>query len=73
MAFVKKQAKQAEPESRKPDFVARCKQSPQSDFWITVGAAWSFKDGTGYSVKLHSIPTNWDGDFILLPPKVDEK
>ena len=61
-----------EPEKRKPELVARCKQSPESDFWVTIGAAWSTKlDGgkTGYSVKLHIVPVNWDGDFLLMPPK----
>ena len=61
-----------EPEKRKPEFVARCKQSPESDFWVTIGAAWTAKlaDGkTGYSVKLHTVPTRWDGDFLLMPPK----
>lgn len=58
-------------EKRKPDLVARCKQSPDSDFWITIGAAWTAKigDGTGYSVKLHTVPTHWNGDFLLMPPK----
>ena len=58
-------------EKRKPDLVARCKQSPDSDFWITIGAAWTAKigDGTGYSVRLHMIPTNWNGDLLLMPPK----
>ena len=68
---VKKQDVKDEP--RKPDFVARAKQSPDSDFWMNIGVAWSFKDGKpGFSVKLHSIPTNWDGDLILLPPLPDK-
>ena len=64
---TKKQEVKDEP--RKPDFVVRAKQSPESEFWMNVGVSWSFKDGKlGFSVKLHSIPTNWDGDLILLPP-----
>ena len=57
--------KEKEPEKRKPDFVVRCKQSPDSDFWQTIGAAWSadINGKTGYSVRLHLIPTNWDGSF----------
>ena len=69
-------AKKHEPkdEPRKPDFVVRAKQSPDSEFWMNVGVAWSFKDDKpGFSVKLHSIPTNWDGDLILLPPLPDRE
>ena len=34
-----------------------------------IGAAWTFKEGEGYVVRLTSIPTQWDGSFILVPPK----
>lgn len=64
-------SKKEEPEKRKPDLIARAKQSPDSDFWITIGAAWTAKigDKEAYSVKLHTAPINWDGDFLLMPPK----
>ena len=71
MSNLKKPAK-AEPEARKPTLIARCKQSPDSDFWVTIGAAWPADLGggkTGFSVKLHTVPTRWDGDFLLMPPK----
>lgn len=57
-------------EKRQPDFVCRTKQSPGSDFWVTIGAAWSadINGKTGYTVKLHTIPTSWDGSFLLMPP-----
>ena len=42
----KKQAK-PEPEARKPTLIARCKQSPDSDFWVTIGAAWPADLGGG--------------------------
>ena len=63
--------KTKEPEKRRPDFVVRCKQSVDSDFWTTIGAAWSAEIAgkPGYSVKLHLIPTSWDGSFLLMPPK----
>ena len=66
--------KEKEPEKRKPDFVVRCKQSPDSDFWQTIGAAWSaeISGKTGYSVRLHFIPTDWDGSFLLMPPLEDK-
>ena len=61
--------KQVEPETRKPDFVCRARQEPNSEYFTTIGVAWSFKnDKPGFSVKLSSIPTNWDGTFIMLPP-----
>jgi hypothetical protein len=69
-----KQDVKEEKEKRQPDFVVRCRQSPDSDFWQTIGAAWSanINGETGYSVRLHAIPTNWDGSFLLLPPKESE-
>ena len=54
---------------RKPAYIARAKQSPDSDFMVTIGAAWPFKEGDGLVVKLQMTPTKWDGDFILVPPK----
>jgi len=56
----------------RPAFVARVKQSPDSDYMVTIGAAWTFKEGTGLVVHLNLIPTNWDGKFILVTPKHDE-
>ena len=55
----------------KPVFNARAKTDPENDFMITIGAAWEFKDGEGYVVKLQNVPINWDGSFILVPPKDD--
>ena len=36
---------------------------------ITIGAALKFKQGEGFVVKLHSVPVNWDGSIVLVPPK----
>lgn len=58
-----------QPKGDKPVFVARAKQRPNEDFMTTIGAAWPFKDGEGFVVKLHSTPVQWDGSFILVPPK----
>ena len=52
----------------KPVYIARSKEDPDSDRWITVGAAWPFKEGDGYAVRLQSTPVQWDGTFILVPP-----
>ena len=54
---------------QKPKYVARAKQVPASDYMQTIGAAWPFREGEGLVVKLHSLPVNWDGDFILVVPK----
>lgn len=55
-------------DGRKPDFVVRAKQSSDSEFWSTIGVGWSFKDGKpGLSVRLHSVPVMWTGEFLILP------
>jgi len=53
----------------KPVFNARAKKGPESEYMTTIGAAWAFKEGEGYVVRLESLPVNWDGSFILVPPK----
>jgi hypothetical protein len=59
-------------QGNKPVFNARAKQEPDSEYMQTIGAAWTFKEGEGYVVRLTSIPTQWDGSFILVPPKDPE-
>ncbi|MDF2233153.1 hypothetical protein P2H44_11380 [Albimonas sp. CAU 1670] len=56
----------------KPAFRARAKTHPDQEFMTTIGAAWRFRDGDGYVVRLESVPVNWDGSFLLVPPKDDE-
>jgi len=53
----------------KPAFNVRARQEPDSEYMTTIGAAWPFKDGTGYVVRLQSLPVKWDGTFVLVPPK----
>ena len=55
----------------KPTYIARAKQTADSDVMVTIGAAWPFKEGNGLVVKLQLTPTNWNGDFILVEPKED--
>ncbi len=59
---------------RHPAFVVRAPDPNSRGRWITLGYAWSRKNGEeGFSVKLNSIPVgNWDGALILLPPFSDE-
>jgi hypothetical protein len=60
----------------RPAFAARAKQSRDSDYWITIGHAWIYEHEygePGYEVRLHTIPTSWDGNFLLMPiPKEDD-
>jgi hypothetical protein len=61
----------------RPDFAARAKQTPDGDLWITIGYAWFYervRGELGYTVTLHTIPTNWDGSFYLAPfPKKSDR
>lgn len=53
-------------EVRRPEFIARAKVG---NGWINIGAAWSLKSGDeGFSLKLTSVPLNWDGRFVLVRP-----
>jgi hypothetical protein len=67
-----KAAQMEKPRGNKPQYVVRAKQAPDSEFMQTIGAAWPFNEGDGFVVKLHSLPINWTGDMILVPPKSDE-
>ncbi len=78
MAFKTKAApvKEAEVEKgKRPDFVIRSRQSPDSDFFVTIGAAWEVevKGEKAFSVRLHTVPTNWDGSCLMLPPLADKE
>ena len=59
------------PKGNKPKYIARAKKDEDSDYMQTIGAAWPFKEGEGLVIKLDLVPTNWSGDFILVPPKED--
>ena len=55
----------------KPKYVARAKVG---NGWTNIGAAWELRSGEeGYSLKLTTIPLNWDGRFVLLPPLNNEE
>lgn len=53
----------------KPVFTVKARQEPYSEYMTTIGAAWKFKHGDGYVVKLRSVPVNWDGSIVVVPPK----
>jgi hypothetical protein len=62
-----------EARGNRPQYIARAKQDPEKDFMMTIGAAWPFREGDGFVLKLHSLPTNWTGDLILVVPKSDDE
>ena len=54
-----------------PQYIARAKVQ---NGWVSIGAAWPLRSGEeGYSLKLTTIPLNWDGRFVLLPPLPNEE
>ena len=61
-------------EVRHPAFVVRAPDPSNRGRWITLGYAWTRKNGEdGYTVKLNSVPVGqWDGALILLPPFEDD-
>lgn len=60
--------RRAAPKGDKPVYIIRARQEPRSDYLTTVGAAWKFREGEGLVLRIHSMPVNWDGSFILVPP-----
>jgi hypothetical protein len=63
--------KEEESKGKRPDYVIRCRQAPDSDFYLTIGAAWRVQVNgeDAFSIKLTSIPTNWGGSALMLVPK----
>jgi hypothetical protein len=59
---------------RHPAFVVRAPDPSNRGRWITLGYAWSRKNGEdGFTIKLNSVPVgSWDGALILLPPFADD-
>ena len=59
---------------RHPAFVVRAPDPSNRGRWITLGYAWSRKNGEeGFTIKLNSVPVGqWDGALILLPPFEDD-
>jgi hypothetical protein len=58
-------------ERPKPSYVLRAKVG---NGWVNVGAAWPLRSGEdGFSFKLTTIPLNWDGRFVAVPPLNNEQ
>jgi len=75
MAVFSKKKETKPEQSKQPDYVARARQSPDSEYYLNIGAAWKRMNEKGeefISVKINNQPVNWDGSFLLmkpLPPK----
>lgn len=74
MAYQNKpKGKEQEKKGNAPDFTLRARQEPNSDYFIQLGVAWRIEVNgkEAFSIKMHSIPTNWDGSALMLMPKED--
>ena len=67
---------------RKPDFILRCRsrlpigrEHPNDVPYITIGALWSvdIKGKPGYSVKINSIPPQFDGSAVAMVPLTEDE
>ena len=60
----------------KPKYIARAtvvkSEDGKDDIVRTIGAAFPFNKGDGYVVNLNTVPTNWDGSFILVTPQEEK-
>ena len=49
----------------KPQYVALARQSPDSEFMVTVGVGWNVKECDSIVLRLDLLPTKWDGTVLL--------
>ena len=49
------------------------KDKEGNDMLTNVGAAWPNRNGTGFNVKLDTLPVTFDGFLYLSPPKDDDR
>ncbi len=58
-------------ERPKPRYILRAKVG---NGWTTIGACWPLRSGEdGFSIKVTSVPLQWDGRAVLLPPLDNEQ
>lgn len=59
----------------KPSFNIRAKTGRKdgegNDIFMTVGAAWPFQNGTGFNIKVNSLPVPFDGTLMMVEPRDD--
>ena len=66
MSIAQTAARTARQSRPRPQYVARAKVG---NGWVTIGACWPVRSGDdSFSIQLTTIPLNWDGRFVLLPP-----
>jgi hypothetical protein len=58
-----------------PDYVV-CgvihREKGKKDLLPRIGAAWKHQKGDGISLRIQTMPLNFDGNIVLFPPKSDE-
>jgi hypothetical protein len=79
MAFsTKKPAQQVSAQTqsggRQPSYVIRAKvrdDGPNGPVWITIGAMWPAQlagGKSGWSIKINTQPSGWNGDALAMEP-----
>ncbi|HEX4409031.1 MAG TPA: hypothetical protein VH206_09675 [Xanthobacteraceae bacterium] len=56
--------------SSKPTYIAytvKDRGEGKKPFWVRIGAAWPFENGSGFTVHLEALPL--DGRVVLSEPK----
>jgi hypothetical protein len=53
----------------KPQYVGLARQSPDSEYMVTVGSGWKVKGGDNIVLRLDLLPTKLDGTVILARSK----
>ena len=66
MTSISERARPKRDARPKPRYIARAKVG---NGWVSIGAAWDVRSGEdALSLQLTTVPLNWDGRFVLLPP-----
>lgn len=62
---------------KRPDLIVRAKTGRKddsgSDIFMTVGAAWKFRNGSGFNVRISALPVPFDGHLMLSEPKDNDR
>lgn len=60
----------------KPDMLVHAKtgrkDEDQRDIFTCVGAAWRWKQGSGFNLRINSLPVPFDGTLMLAEPREGE-
>jgi hypothetical protein len=62
---------------QRPAYIVRAKTGRQDgdgkDIFVSVGAAWHWQNGSGFNVKIDTLPVAFDGYLLLAEPKDDDQ